>query len=103
MSMVAHQYFSHDSLDGRSPFQRIAQFGYPGHGRACALGENIAAGARSAGTPAAIVNAWMSSPDHRSNILNGSYRDAGMGVAYGYPGIRHARGATFTEDFGVRC
>ena len=101
--MVAHQYFSHDSLDGGSPFQRIAQFGYPGHGHACALGENIAAGVRSSGTPAAIVNAWMNSPDHRANILNGSYRDAGMGVAYGYPGIRHARGATFTEDFGVRC
>ena len=103
ISMVIHQYFSHDSVNGGSPFQRIAQFGYPGHGHACALGENIAAGVGGSGTPSAIVNAWMRSPDHRANILNGSYRDAGLGVAYGYPGVRHARGATFTEDFGVRC
>jgi uncharacterized protein YkwD len=103
LSMVAHGYFSHNSLDGGSPFQRMAQFGYPGHGRACALGENIAAGVRGSGTPGAIVGMWMRSAEHRANILNGSFRDGGMGVAYGFPGIRNARGATFTEDFGVRC
>ena len=103
VSMVAHGYFSHNSLDGGSPFQRMAQFGYPGRGRACALGENIAAGVRSSGTPAAIVSMWMHSPEHRANILNGAYRDTGMGVAYGFPGIRNVRGATFTQDLGRRC
>jgi uncharacterized protein YkwD len=103
VSMVIHHYFAHDSADGASPFARIAGFGYPRHGHACALGENIAAGVRSSGTPAAIVNAWMNSPDHRANILDGTYRDAGMGVAYGYPGIARVRGATFTQDFGRRC
>jgi uncharacterized protein YkwD len=100
VSMVAHHYFSHNSADGGSPFARIGAFGYR---HACALGENIAAGIRRAGTPWAMVQAWMHSPDHRANILNPSYRDAGMGVAYGYPGMRHARGATFTQDFGRHC
>lgn len=98
VSMVSHAYFSHNSADGGSPFSRMA-----GYGHACALGENIAAGVRTSGTPWAIVQAWMHSPDHRANILNGSYRDAGMGVAFGYPGMRHVRGATFTQDFGRHC
>lgn len=98
-SMVAHRYFSHDSLDGASPFHRIHRSGY---GRACALGENIAAGVGRLGTPGAIVRAWMNSPGHRANILNPRYRDTGLGVAYGFPGLRR-RGATFTEDLGQRC
>jgi uncharacterized protein YkwD len=100
--MVAHGYFSHDSRDGASPFQRILDSGYAGHRHACALGENIAAGEFRMGSPAAIVNMWMNSPGHRDNILSASYRDSGVGVAYGFPGT-HARGATFTQDFGRRC
>ena len=39
-------------------------------------GENIARGYQ---TPVAVVNAWMSSPGHRANILNSTYTHIGVG------------------------
>jgi uncharacterized protein YkwD len=49
------------------------------------MGENILDGpsAMSAGQMEA---AWMQSPPHRANILNGAYRAAGVGIAYGSDG-----------------
>jgi uncharacterized protein YkwD len=96
--MVAHGYFSHDDLSGR-----IVRSGYRAHRRLCAVGENIAAATGRFASPAAIVGMWMRSPGHRANILARSFRDSGIGVAYGYPGARGMRGATYTEDFGSRC
>lgn len=43
-------------------------------------GENIAAGY---GDARQVVTAWMASPDHRSNILDGSYAHMGVGFATG--------------------
>jgi len=100
--MVRHRYFSHYTLSGVSPFQRILGSGYGSGHSVCTMGENIAAATGSSATPAGIVNLWMNSPDHRANILNGSYRDSGMGVAFGFPGHPNA-GATYTEDFARRC
>ena len=44
-----------------------------------AWGENVAAGAPDA---ASVLNGWMNSPEHRANILNPSYTDIGVGLAY---------------------
>ncbi|HIX28431.1 MAG TPA: CAP domain-containing protein [Candidatus Blautia stercoravium] len=41
-------------------------------------GENIAAGPAVA-TPYSVMNAWMNSPAHRTNILNGNYTHMGVG------------------------
>jgi uncharacterized protein YkwD len=49
-----------------------------------------------------MVNAWMASTPHRANILDGKFREIGLGVVGGVPGRRRASGATFTTDFGVR-
>ena len=43
------------------------------------VGENIAAGQRSASE---VVTAWMNSPDHRANIMNPKFRELGMGYLY---------------------
>ncbi len=45
----------------------------------------------------------MNSPEHRENILNGEYRDSGIGVAAAAPRIFSGgqAGATYTQDFGV--
>jgi uncharacterized protein YkwD len=102
VDMVRRGYFSHNTPQGVSPFQRMRQTGYGSKRRACALGENIAAGTGPFSTPASIVRMWMNSSGHRANILSSSYRDTGVGVAYGYPGS-HLRGATYTQDFGARC
>jgi uncharacterized protein YkwD len=57
------------------------------------LGENILEGPASIGA-SGMNSAWMNSPDHRANILSGSYRWVGIGVAY-------ANGQVWaTEDFG---
>lgn len=54
----------------------------PSHAGRCSLGENVAQGQTS---PVAVVNAWLNSPGHRANILNGGYRS--MGIARADPGF----------------
>jgi uncharacterized protein YkwD len=53
---------------------RLANAGYSGFDR---IGENIAAGDE---TPEAVVQGWLSSPGHRRNILNPTFKDIGVGV-----------------------
>ena len=43
------------------------------------VGENIAAGQRSAEE---VVQAWMDSPSHRENIMNPKFKELGMGYLY---------------------
>lgn len=44
-------------------------------------GENVAWGHP---TPEAVIRGWMNSPGHRANILTGSFRTIGLGVASAY-------------------
>ncbi len=74
--MVARGFFDHYNPDGLSPFDRMSAYGI----RYMAAGENIAAGQRS---PEAVMNSWMNSPGHRSNILNPSYKKMGIAWADG--------------------
>jgi uncharacterized protein YkwD len=57
------------------PVDRLAAVGY----RWGSYGENIAMGQSSA---AAVMDSWMHSSGHRANILNGGFREIGVGVAY---------------------
>ena len=67
------------------------------------VGENLAYGERAYGSPKSIMHAWMNSPEHRENILNGSYRDIGIGIVWGTPEQGSARAsATYTTDFGYK-
>jgi len=72
--MADRNYFSHDSLDGRTPWDRAEAAGYQR-----AIGENIAKGQA---TPEAVMAAWMDSPGHRRNILNCDARATGVGLAF---------------------
>jgi uncharacterized protein YkwD len=101
VSMVTHDYFAHEGPGG-SVDSRISRAGYLARARAFTVGENIAAGGGRDGSPEAIVEDWMHSPPHRANILDPSYRDAGVGVARGYPFGGEAGAATYTVDFGAR-
>ncbi|MCD0451915.1 CAP domain-containing protein [Actinocorallia sp. API 0066] len=80
--MKVKNYFSHDSKDGRSPWDRIKAEGYKYPGA-----ENIAAGYPTA---ASVVKAWMNSKGHRANILNCKLKTLGVG--------HHKR--YWTQDFG---
>ena len=72
--MLRRGYFAHNSPAYGSPFDMMESFGL----RFTAAAENIAYGQR---TPAEVMNAWMNSPGHRSNILSGNVSEIGVGVA----------------------
>jgi uncharacterized protein YkwD len=66
------------------------------------VGENIAWGGDSRGTPKSIVKSWMHSPPHRANILNPQFRALGVGFARGRPGGKREGAGMYTTDFGMR-
>jgi uncharacterized protein YkwD len=73
-AMAEQDFFDHDDLAGRTPFDRIRAAGY----RGCAMGENIAAGYQ---TPQEVVDNWMDSAGHCANILTNSFGYLGVGYA----------------------
>jgi uncharacterized protein YkwD len=96
--MVARNYFSHTSADGRSFVDRVTGAGYTGWTN---LAENIAWGSGTLGEPSTIFTNWMNSAGHRANILNPNLREIGIGVASGtFQGYSGAR--VYTADFGTR-
>lgn len=90
--MVDEHYFAHDSLDGRSPFDRMKAAGFAGG----SMAENIAVGYS---TPAAVVAGWMKSPGHRANILNCGYTVIGIGYDPGQVKPDWGNGS-WVQDFG---
>jgi uncharacterized protein YkwD len=101
--MVGNDYFGHTTPTGATVEARILATGYVSPGDSYELGENIDCAGLTLATPSATVNGWMSSPDHRANILNGDFRESGIGVAPAAPAMcaEGPPGATYTQDFGV--
>jgi uncharacterized protein YkwD len=97
--MIAHDYFSHSSRSGATLAGRARSEGYPTSGSS--LGEVIALGSSSKGTPESMFKGWMRSSGHRQIILTKRWRDVGLGCARGtykgYSGV-----VIFTVDFGRR-
>jgi len=69
--MAARNYFSHNTPEGLTPFDRMKNYGI----RYRSAAENIAYGQRS---PQEVVNAWINSSGHRANML-GNYEYLGVG------------------------
>lgn len=74
--MIAGDYFEHTSPAGRTPWKWFDDAGYT----YVYAGENLAIDF-TASEP--IHTAWMRSPGHRKNILNGQYRNIGIAVVTG--------------------
>ncbi len=75
------QAFSHTRPDGTSCFTAVEETGYDDYR---ALGENIAAGQRTAEV---VMDGWMNSPGHKANILSEDFTKLGIGyvkTANGY-------------------
>jgi uncharacterized protein YkwD len=95
--MGQDNYFDHATMDRINgglkvicdPFQRIATY-YLG-----ANGENAAAGFHS---PEAVMEGWMNSDGHRSNILNPSTRAIGVGYYEGSGDYY----SYWVQDFGTK-
>jgi uncharacterized protein YkwD len=99
--MVRRDYFSHYTPGGGSIQTRIGGSGYLAGAHSYLYGEVIGGGTSSGGSPKHVVQAWMHSAPHRAAILTGGFRDLGIGVVHGFPGMGK-QGATFTVDFGAR-
>jgi uncharacterized protein YkwD len=97
--MVAEQFFDHVAPDGSTLVQRLTAVHYIADDVDWSAGENIAWGQGELSTPRSIVAAWMASPGHRANILNGEYTQIGLGLGPGSP-VDAGWGATYTTDFG---
>jgi uncharacterized protein YkwD len=64
--------FSHTPC-GTAVVSSVDEAGY----RYAAFGENLFAGSWGNVTPRDVVNAWLQSPPHRANMLNGNFRHVG--------------------------
>jgi uncharacterized protein YkwD len=74
VDMVRRGYFDHGAW-----FQRLRRFGVRGR----ALGENIAYATEPGFNAGVVVQMWMTSPPHRSVLLDSSFSRIGVGVAGG--------------------
>jgi uncharacterized protein YkwD len=97
-------FFSHNSANGQSFSQRIAQR-YSSRGfRSWTVGENLVWGGPDI-APARAFRLWLSSPPHRANLLYARWREIGLGAVHSTsaPGAYGGRPATVvTADFGAR-
>jgi uncharacterized protein YkwD len=75
--LFANQYFEHVSPDGQSASGLAQDIGYD----YLLIGENLALG--NFDGEKGIVSAWMESPGHRANILNGKYTELGISLKEG--------------------
>jgi len=74
--MAKNSYFAHFSPEGISPWHWFEVAGY----QYLQAGENLAIFFTDS---EAVVEAWMNSPTHRSNIVNVNYQEIGVGTAKG--------------------
>jgi uncharacterized protein YkwD len=87
--MAVKDYFAHGDFRPRMLQFRV---------RGPFVGENLAWGAGSFGTPQGIVRAWLASPAHRANLLRPGFRRVGLGELR--TTFRGASGASVvTADF----
>ncbi len=89
--MAAKGYFAHNTPDGKTPWYWFDQAGY----NYAAAGENLAVNFTDSKD---VTDAWLASPSHRANIMNGNYSEIGIATAQGtYKG----KDAIFVvEEFG---
>lgn len=72
--MVARDYWSHVTPDGKQPWAFITAAGY----QYVSAGENLAYGFLTSGD---TITGWMNSPSHRENLMNGKFTEVGFGIA----------------------
>jgi uncharacterized protein YkwD len=100
-TMIRKNCFSHQCAGERDLVGRIQAAGYLPCNCSWSVGENIAWGSGSSSSPRQIVDAWMNSAPHRSNILNRRFEHIGVAVHRGAPGAGR-QAATYTTDFGFK-
>jgi uncharacterized protein YkwD len=75
--MIHYDFFAHENpVTGSELADRAEDFSY----EYVIIGENLAAGQSS---PQQVMNDWMASEGHRSNILSSEFTELGIGVRTG--------------------
>lgn len=74
--MAEKGYFAHKSPEGHDPWYWFAKGGY----KFSHAGENLAVDFSDS---ADVERAWMNSPTHRANLLNGRFTEIGIATAVG--------------------
>lgn len=87
--MAKNDYFAHTSPSGVTPWYWIESVGYD----FSYAGENLAVNFSDSED---VTNAWMNSPTHRTNILNGNFTEIGIAMAQGE---FEGRPATYVVQF----
>lgn len=89
--MAEHGYFAHKSPDGIDPWYWIYRSGYT----FVEAGENLAVNFTDSRD---AQRAWMDSPGHRANIMNGDFTEVGIAAA---PGVYKGKDTVFVvQMFG---
>lgn len=94
--MVTHNYWSHTSPSGQTPWSFITAAGYS----YAVAGENLAYGFNNA---ADTVSGWMNSPEHRANILDTAYQNVGFGVASSPDYLGQGPATVVVAEYGARA
>jgi uncharacterized protein YkwD len=89
--MCDEGFFDHTGPDGSTVQSRLTDAGV----QWAACGENIAAGQSTA---ASVMQSWMNSPGHKSNILFAPYTHLGVG----YAACDSGWGFYWTQDFFIK-
>jgi uncharacterized protein YkwD len=92
--------FSHSPC-GR-PFTAVFET-YVAGATSYAVGENIAWGTGSYGTPRQTMLNWLHSTGHRENILRADYRELGIGYLADQTFQGYAGATLWSQEFGVRA
>lgn len=77
VEMKTKNFFSHTSPDGSTPGSRLDAVGYNWN----TYGENIAQGYMD---EQSVILGWLNSPGHCKNMMNGNFREMGIGKAGNY-------------------
>ncbi len=86
--MARNDYFSHTEKNGSSFGDRIKATGY----QSLCSSENIAYGQNTA---QGVMDSWMKSPGHKTNILREKSREIGIGLAWSDEGTSY-----WVQNFG---
>jgi hypothetical protein len=96
---VSCNQFSHEPCG--QPFDVVFS-GYTQGAVSYEIGENIAWGTGSLGTPRSIMDAWLHSAGHRENILTATFKEVGVGYIPSQSFLGNAGASLWSQEFGVR-
>jgi uncharacterized protein YkwD len=99
-TMLARDCFRHRCGGEPGLNRRVKRTGYTEGRRSWGFAENLG----YENTPLQMIRRWMDSRFNRRNVLNGDFRDIGVGVGWGVPveGRDDSKFATYTVVFGWR-